>query len=68
MCGARRYERSPERIDTRVGHYERKLKKIYRHIEAWRNRTIEGDFPYLFLDGLVLSLSAAGRVKCETSR
>jgi putative transposase len=23
MCGAQRYERSPDRIDTRVGHYER---------------------------------------------
>ena len=25
ICGAARYERSPERIDTRAGHYERKL-------------------------------------------
>jgi len=25
--------------------------KIYRHIEAWRNRRIEGEFPYLFPDG-----------------
>ena len=25
MCGAGRYERSPERLDTRAGHYERKL-------------------------------------------
>jgi len=25
QCGAKRYERSPERIDTRAGHYERKL-------------------------------------------
>jgi putative transposase len=25
LCGARRYERSPERLDTRSGHYERKL-------------------------------------------
>ncbi len=23
MCGAQRYERSPDRIDTRAGHYER---------------------------------------------
>jgi transposase-like protein len=23
-CGAKRYERSPERVDTRAGHYERK--------------------------------------------
>ena len=25
QCGAKRYERSPERLDTRAGHYERKL-------------------------------------------
>jgi putative transposase len=25
LCGARRYERSVERLDTRAGHYERKL-------------------------------------------
>lgn len=25
LCGARRYERSPERVDTRAGHYERQL-------------------------------------------
>jgi putative transposase len=25
ICGAQRYERSPERVDTRAGHYERKL-------------------------------------------
>ena len=25
MCGAQRYERSPDRVDTRAGHYERKF-------------------------------------------
>jgi putative transposase len=25
LCGARRYERNPERLDTRSGHYKRKL-------------------------------------------
>jgi transposase-like protein len=25
LCGARRYERSPKRRDTRAGHYERRL-------------------------------------------
>jgi putative transposase len=25
LCGAKRYERSPERLDTRAGHYDRKL-------------------------------------------
>jgi transposase-like protein len=135
ICGATRYERSPERIDTRAGSYERKLEtkagvvtlrvpklrslpfetaiieryrrressveealvemslagvsvrrveditealwgtrvssgtvsrlnqKIYRHIEAWRNRKIESEFPYLFLDGVVLKRSWAGEVR-----
>ena len=135
ICGATRYARSPERVDTRAGSYERKLEtkagvvtlkvpklrslpfetaiieryrrressveealvemylagvsvrrvedipealwgtrvssgtvsrlnqKIYRHIEAWRNRTIEGEFPYLFLDGVVLKRSWAGEVR-----
>jgi transposase-like protein len=25
LCGAQRYERSPERVDTRARHYERQL-------------------------------------------
>ncbi len=25
LCGAQRYERSADRVDTRAGHYERKL-------------------------------------------
>src|SRR5574344_1974349 len=25
LCGAKRYEHSPERVDTRAGHYERSL-------------------------------------------
>jgi putative transposase len=25
LCGAKRYERSPDRVDTRAGHYERSL-------------------------------------------
>ena len=37
--------------------------KIYRHIEAWRNRTIEGDFPYVYLDGVFLKRSWAGEVR-----
>src|SRR5215831_6004308 len=37
--------------------------KIYRHIEAWRNRSIEGEFPYLFLDGVILKRSWAGEVR-----
>lgn len=41
----------------------RKNQKIYWHIEAWRNRAIEGDFPYVYLDGVVLKRSWAGEVR-----
>src|ERR1017187_5906183 len=135
LCGAKRYEHSPDRVDTRAGHYERQLhtkagevtlkmpklrklpfetaiieryqrreisveealvemylagvsvrrvedipqalwgtrvssgtvsrlnQKIYRHIEAWRNREIVGEFPYVYLDGVVLKRSWAGEVR-----
>lgn len=135
MCGAQRYERSPDRIDTRAGHYNRKFhtkagevdlkvpklrrqtfetaiierykrretsieealmemylagvsvrrveditealwgtrvssgtvsklnKKVYKHIETWRNRPIEGEYPYVYLDGIVLKRSWAGEIK-----
>jgi putative transposase len=135
LCGAKRYERSVERVDTRSGHYERKLEtkagevtwkvprlrtlpfdtqiieryrrressieeamvemylagvsvrrveditealwgtrvspstvselnqKIYVHIEAWRNRPIEGEHPYVFLDAIWLKRSWGGQVE-----
>jgi transposase-like protein len=50
---------------TRVssGTVSRFNQKSYRHIEAWRNRQIEGECPYLFLDGVVLKRSWAGEVR-----
>jgi putative transposase len=135
LCGAGRYERSAERVDTRAGSYDRMLqtkagevklkvpklrqqvfetaiieryrrreasveesliemylagisvrrveditealwgtrvspatvsnlnKKIYAKIEAWRNRPIEGEHPYLYLDGIVMKRSWAGEVR-----
>jgi len=135
LCGARRYTRSPERLDTRAGHYERALQtkagevslsvprlrnlpfeteiieryrrressveealvemylagvsvrrveditealwgtrvspstvselnqKIYAQIEAWRNRPIEGEYAYVYLDGIWLKRSWGGEVK-----
>ncbi len=135
LCGASRYEHSPDRADTRAGHYERKLhtkagevklrvpklrtvpfetqiieryrrrqssveealiemylagvsvrrveditealwgtrvsastvsdlnKKIYEHIELWRNRPLEGKHPYVYLDGLWLKRSWGGQVR-----
>jgi transposase-like protein len=135
LCGAKRYERNPERLDTRAGHYQRQLhtkagevtlqvprlrtlpfetqiieryrrressveealiemylagvsvrrveditealwgtrvspstvselnQKIYGHIDAWRNRPITEEHPYVFLDGLWLKRSWGGEVR-----
>jgi transposase-like protein len=135
LCGAKRYEHSEERKDTRAGHYERTLqtkagevklkvprlrtlpfetqiierykrrecsveealvemylagvsvrrveditealwgsrvspstiselnKKVYVKIEAWRNAPIEGEHPYVYLDGIWLKRSWGGEVK-----
>jgi transposase-like protein len=135
LCGAKRYERSPERLDTRAGHYERQLttkagqvklqvprlrslpfetqiieryrrressveealvemylagvsvrrveditealwgtrvgpstvselnQKIYATLEAWRNRPLESEHVYVFLDGIWLKRSWGGEVK-----
>ena len=38
-------------------------KKIYGTIEAWRNRPIVGEHPYVYLDGIVLKRSWAGEVR-----
>jgi transposase-like protein len=38
-------------------------KKIYATIEAWRHRPIEGEHPYVYLDGIVMKRSWAGEVR-----
>jgi transposase-like protein len=38
-------------------------KKIYGHIERWRNRPITRSHPYVYLDGIVLKRSWGGEVK-----
>ena len=38
-------------------------KKIYDRIEQWRNRPIEGRFPYVYLDGIVLKRTWAEQVR-----
>jgi putative transposase len=54
---------------TVVGHASVALdgvganKKIYGTIEAWRNRPIGGEHPYVYLDGIVLKRSWAGEVR-----
>jgi putative transposase len=38
-------------------------KQVYEKIDAWRNRPIEGEFPYVYLDGIVLKRSWADEIK-----
>jgi transposase-like protein len=135
LCGAGRYERSPDRVDTRAGSYTRGLQtsagevdlkvpklrtipfetqiierykrressveealiemylagvsvrrveditealwgsrvspstvsnlnqKIYGKIDEWRNRPLEGEYTYVYLDGLWLKRSWGGEVR-----
>jgi len=135
LCQAQRYERSADRIDTRAGHYTRKLhtkagevelkmpklrrqtfetaiieryrrrdisieeaivqmylagvsvrrveditealwgtrvssgtvsklnQKVYQHIERWRNQELEGDYAYVYLDGILLKRSWGGEIR-----
>ncbi len=37
-------------------------KKVYGKIDAWRNQPIEGEYPYVYLDGIVLKRSWAGEI------
>ena len=36
---------------------------IYKKLEAWRNEPIVGEFPYVYLDGIVLKRTWGGEVK-----
>ncbi len=35
-------------------------KKVYEHIEAWRNRPLKGNYPYVYLDGIYLKRNWGG--------
>jgi len=37
--------------------------KMYERIEIWRNRKIEGTYPYVYLDGIMLKRSWGGEIK-----
>ncbi|EED31239.1 transposase domain protein for insertion sequence element isrm5 [gamma proteobacterium NOR5-3] len=45
LCGAQRYERSPDRVDTRAGHYDRKFHskagKVNLKVPKLRRQTFE---------------------------
>jgi len=135
LCGAKRYERTADRVDTRAGHYQRNLdtkagtvtlkvpklrtipfesaiidryhrrecsveealmemylagvsvrrveditealwgtrvsagvvsklnQELYDKIDVWRTRKIEGSFPYVYLDGIVLKRTWADEIR-----
>jgi transposase-like protein len=37
--------------------------KVYKQIDAWRNKPIEGEHPYVYIDGTYLKRSWGGEVK-----
>ena len=57
--------RSTRLWSTRVspGTVSNLNKKIYGQIEAWRNQPIDGEQPYVYLDGIVLKRTWAGEVR-----
>ena len=40
-----------------------KLKKVYDEIDAWRTRPLEGEYPYVFMDGVWHKRSWGGAVE-----
>ncbi len=37
--------------------------KIYKQIEAWRQKPVKGEHPYVYLDGISLKRSLCGEVR-----
>lgn len=35
-------------------------KKVYKHIDNWRNRPLQGNYPYVYLDGIYLKRNWGG--------
>ena len=56
ICGAQRYERSPDRVDTRAGHNERKLETKAGRCDA---QSAEAQEPVIW-DGDYSALSSQG--------
>jgi transposase-like protein len=49
--------------EPRILHLSDISGAVYAKIEAWRNRRIEGEHPYLYLDGIVMKRTWAGEVR-----
>ena len=39
------------------------FKKIYKKLKAWRQQPVEGEYPYVYLDGILLKRTWAGEVR-----
>jgi transposase-like protein len=48
---------------VRDGTGSERNKKLYERIELWRNRPLEGDYPYVYVDGIGLKRSWGGEVR-----
>ena len=48
---------------TRVSSGTKLNQKIYKKIDAWRNRPLKGSYPYVYLDGICLKRSWGGEVR-----
>jgi putative transposase len=59
----RRHHRGTVGHAGKPWHRVQSQQEDLRQIEAWRNQPIEGDQPYLYLDGIVLKRSWAGEVR-----
>ena len=35
-------------------------KKVYGHIDTWRNRSLQGKYPYVYMDGIYLKRNWGG--------
>ena len=38
-------------------------KKAYAHIETWRTRSLSGEYPYVYVDGVYLKRSWGGEIQ-----
>lgn len=50
-------------VRTRASTVSQMAQKVYGQIESWRNRKIEGQHPYVYLDGIWLKRSWGGEIK-----
>ena len=50
-------------VRTSASTVSQMAQKVYSQIEAWRNRKIEGEHAYVYLDGIWLKRSWGGEVK-----